>query len=185
MTTIAERENLMANRDPKYTGFTPRPVEKLTRRKKPRSALDIECKHFLRTAASEFTHGHPILEYKLWMEAGKHENPYPTKPDDNYNSNVWRNFRQHYGFSTTAEQRKIADVIAAMYPLNIPKSSTVGGHTYEKYIRESKMFENQKMQILAQERTRNDVMEFKRLRCRTDARNPPLDKAGEIFVHFQ
>jgi hypothetical protein len=68
---------------------------------------------------------HPTVEYQLWVEAGKHKPPFPTKPDANYNSNVWRNFRRNFGFQTTAEGRKIKDVIATMYPLNIPAPSKV------------------------------------------------------------
>ncbi|KAJ8311147.1 hypothetical protein KUTeg_011300, partial [Tegillarca granosa] len=187
MPTIEERELLMKNVDPKYTGFTPRPVEKLTRRKKPRTMLNIECNHFLRTDTDGFVHGNPTLEYKLWKEAGKHDPPYPNVPDQNYNSNIWRNFRRHYGFSTKAEGRKISDVIASMYPLNIPKPSQIGEHTFEKYVRETKLFNNEKYKILAMERTKTDIQEFKRLRSKSDARNPPLDEDGNILPpeHFK
>ena len=176
--TIDERENLMKNRDPKYTGFSPRPIQKLATRKKPKSILDIECNHFMRTTTEEFTHGHEPLTYKMWLEAGKHTPPYPNRPDPSFNSNVWRNFRKQYGFNTTADGRKISDVIATMYPLNIPAPSKVGEHTFEKYIRETKLFVNPKIASLAMDRTKADIQEFKRLRCRSDARNPPLDETG-------
>ncbi|XP_060072482.1 testis-expressed protein 52-like [Ylistrum balloti] len=180
MPTVEEREFLKVPSGVKHSGFTPRPIQKLAERKKPRTMLNIECNHFLRTKTDAFTHGHPMLGYKLWLEAGKHEAPYPSRPDDNYNSNVWRNFRRQYGFSATADGRKISDVIASMYPLNIPPPSQVGDHTFDKFIRESSLFNNDKMKALAMERTKNDVVEFKRLRVKSDARNPPLDESGQI-----
>jgi hypothetical protein len=181
MPTLEERENLMNGTFPKYTGFTPRPNEKLAVKRKPKSMLDIECNHFLRTSNEHFVHGHPNLGYKLWLEAGKHDSPYPPHPDPNFNSNIWRNFRKEYGFQTTAEGRRIGDIIATMYPLNIPAPSKVGSHTFDKYLRETKIFRNEKFQALAINRTKADVQDFKRLRIKSDARNPPLDEIGNLF----
>lgn len=181
MPTIEERETLMREKNPKYTGFTPRPTEKLASRRKPKSMLDIECSHYLRTDNEQFVHGHPHMGYKLWLEAGKHAPPFPLNSDSNFNSNVWRNFRKEYGFHNTAEGRKIGDIIATMYPLNIPAPSRVGAHTFDKYLRESKVFRNEKFEALAINRTRADVKDFKRLRVKSDARNPPLDELGNIL----
>lgn len=181
MPTLEERENLMKGTCPKYTGFTPRPNEKLAVKHKPKSMLDIECNHFLRTSNEHFVHGHPNLGYKLWLEAGKYDSPFPPHPDPNFNSNIWRNFRKEYGFQTTAEGRRIGDIIATMYPLNIPAPSKVGSHTFDKYLRETKIFRNEKFQALAINRTKADVQDFKRLRIKSDARNPPLDEIGNIL----
>lgn len=181
MPTIEERENLMKDNRVPLSGFSPRPIQRLANRKQPRSVLNIECNHFLRTETKDFTHGHAPMTYKLWMEAGKHDPPYPNTPDPNFNSNVWRNFRKQYGFNTTAEGRKISEVLATMYPLNIPAPSKVGDHTFEKYIRETKLFNDEKIAFLAMNRTKADVQEFKRLRCRSEARNPPIDESGNIL----
>lgn len=182
MPTIEERENLMKNDNPKYTGFTPRRTEKLAVLKKPRTMLDIECNHYLRTQNEQFVHGHPNLGYKLWLEAGKHDPPFPAKGDQNFNSNVWRNFRKEYGFNNTAEGRRIGDIIATMYPLNIPAPSRVGDHTFDKYLRESKIFRNAKFESLAINRTKQDAKDFKKLRAKSDARNPPLDELGNYNI---
>ncbi|XP_046337545.2 testis-expressed protein 52-like [Haliotis rufescens] len=181
MPTLQERERLMNTLSPHYSGFTPRPVEQLSRQRKPQSSLDIECHHFLRTKSKHFTHGNPTLEYRLWLEAGKHQPPFPERPDSSYNSNVWRNFRRHYGFDTTAEGRKMSDVIAAMYPLNIPAPSKVGDNTFHKYIMESRIFEDDKYKMMAIQRTKADVKEFKKLKIKTESRNPPLDEDGNIL----
>ncbi|KAL3841624.1 hypothetical protein ACJMK2_019738 [Sinanodonta woodiana] len=181
MPTIEERENLMKPISVSQTGFHPRSVQQLAVKRKPTTTLDIECNHFLRTKTDDFAHGHRTLEYQLWLEAGKHEAPFPQRPDESYNSNVWRNFRKQYGFYTTAEGRKISEAIASMYPLNIPAPSKVGDHTFEKYIRETKLFGSNKFKAMALERTKADVQEFKRLRIKSMARNPPIDESGQIL----
>lgn len=181
MPTIEERENLMTPVDAKHLGFHPRPVQNLVVRRAPKTMLNIECNHFLRTNTEEFTHGHPTMEYKLWLEAGKHDAPFPQRPDENFNSNVWRNFRRQYGFNATADGRKISDVIASMYPLNIPAPSKVGEQSFEKYIRESKLFKSEKFKSMAMSKTKTDVEEFKRLRVKSNARNPPIDEMGNIL----
>ncbi|KAL8603790.1 hypothetical protein ACOMHN_058525 [Nucella lapillus] len=181
MPTLEEREKLLRGPRPHMSGFTPRPVEQLARRRRPHETLDIECRHFLRGSSESCTHQHPTVEYQLWLEAGKHSPPFPARPDPNYNSNVWRNFRRHYGFKTSAEGRKIPDVIAAMYPLNIPSASKVGDHTFEKYICETRLFEDEKYKAMALEQTRADMDEFRRLKFKTDSRNPPIDQSGNIL----
>ena len=180
MPTLEEREKLMNDASPHLSGFTPRPVEQLANRRRPQNMLDLECRHFLRSSSDTFTHRHPTVQYKLWLEAGKHKPPFPARPDTNYNSNVWRNFRRHYGFETTVpvDGRKMTDVIAAMYPLNIPTASKVGSQTFEKYIRETSLFKDEKKKALAIQQTRADMEEFQRLKHKTEARNPPLDQSG-------
>ena len=95
--TVAQRENLVPEYVPDLTGFTPRRMQQLATRRPPRSIVNIECNHFLRSSAEESIHGLPPLGYQLWLEAGKHSPPVPERPDSNYNSNVWRNFREEYG----------------------------------------------------------------------------------------
>ncbi|XP_053385142.1 testis-expressed protein 52-like [Mercenaria mercenaria] len=181
MPTLEERENLMKPKEVRHPGFHPKPIQRLAVRKPPRTMLNIECNHYLRSSTEEFAHGHPTMEYKLWLEAGKHGAPFPQRPDDNFNSNVWRNFRRQYGFHTNAEGSKMSDVIAAMYPLNIPAPSKVGEQTFEKYIRETKLFQSDKFKTLAMSRTKSDVEEFRKLRIKSLGRNPPIDEDGKIL----
>lgn len=168
----------MKPHDIRQPGFHPRPIQRLALRRAPKTMLNIECNHYLRSSMEEFAHGHPTIEYKLWMEAGKHGAPFPQRPDENFNSNVWRNFRREYGFHTISEGGKMSDVIAAMYPLNIPAPSKVGEQTFEKYIRETKLFQSDKFKSLAVSRTRADVEEFRKLRIKSQGRNPPIDEQG-------
>lgn len=180
MPTLEERENLIKPKEIRQPGFHPRSMQKLATRKAPRTMLNIECNHFLRSNTETFAHGHPIIEHKLWLEAGKHDAPFPQRPDESFNSNVWRNFRRQYGFHNNADGGKMSDVIAAMYPLNIPAPSKVGDHTFEKYIRETKLFSNEKFKSMAMSRTKADVEEFRRLRIKSQSRNPPIDEEGKV-----
>ena len=75
----------------------------------------------------------------------------------------------------------MTDVIAAMYPLNIPPASKVGAQTFEKYIQETSLFKDEKNKALAIKQTRSDMEEFRRLKYKTEARNPPLDQSGKYF----
>ncbi|XP_064634801.1 testis-expressed protein 52-like [Lineus longissimus] len=179
--TLYERETLMRDVRPKYTGFTPRPVERLATRRRPHTMLDIECRHVLRSEQTQSAHLYKPMEYMLWLEAAKHTAPTPERPDPDYNSNVWRNFRKSYGFSKSADDRTVTEMIATMYPLNIPKPSIVGDHTFDKYVNESKLFDDDKKKKLAIQRSKTDIEEFRRLRLRTEARNPPMDEDGNIL----
>ncbi|KAL8561693.1 hypothetical protein ACOMHN_054990 [Nucella lapillus] len=181
LPTLEERENLMEDSSPHRSGFTPRPMQQLAVQKRPREMLDIECQHFLRSSSDTYTHQHPSVPFQLWLEAGKYEAPFPERPDPSYNSNIWRNFRRHYGFSAAADDRKIPEVIAAMYPLNIPSASKIGNNSFERYVCDTSLFTNQKKQNWAVKQARTDSEEFKRLKHKTEARNPPLDQTGNIL----
>ncbi len=180
--TITDREDLILQNDPKKTGFTPRPIEKYTRKRRPRNLLDVECNHLLRSTTEEFATGYPSLTYRMWLEAGKHQPPIPDKPDPNYNSNVWRNFRENYGFYTTTEGQKISEMIATMYPLNIPAPSKVGDYNYKKFLTETPLIQNPKAKRLAIERVTKDLEDFRKMRLRSEMKNPPLDQYGKIFI---
>jgi len=166
---------------PHRSGFTPRPIERLTIRSRPHTITDIECCHFLRTPSREFTNQHPTVEQRLWTEAGKYEAPFPARPDTSYNSNIWRNFRKQFGLNFSAEGRKVTDIIAAMYPLNIPAPSNVGDNSFEKYIKETKLFQDEKRKNLAIRRTKTEVNEFKQLKYKSDGRHPPINDKGNIL----
>lgn len=162
------------------SGFTPRPIQKLATKRKPKSMLNIECNHFLRTSRDDSTHGHPPMTFRMWRECGKHTPPFPERPDEQYNSNVWRNFRKEYGFYVNTDGQEINEMIASMYPLNVPPPSKVGGYTYSKFLTETPLIKEDKLRKLAIDRTHNDILDFKRLRLRSDMRAPPVDEDGHI-----
>ena len=178
MSSFREREFLLQDKPIKKSGFTPRPVEKLATRKLPKSMVNIECNHIIRTSREESTHGHPPLAFQLWTEAGKHDPPFPERPDPQYNSNVWRNFRQHYGFHTTTEGQKIGEMIASMYPLNIPSPSQQGKYTYARFLADTSVIKDSKQKNVIINQTKKDLAEMRKHRIKSDVRNPPIDQSG-------
>ncbi|CAH1787017.1 unnamed protein product [Owenia fusiformis] len=182
MPTIKERETLMKEDDPNLSGFHTRPAQKLVKKHLPKTMVNIECSHLLRNDREETTHGNSALEYRLWLEAGKHKPPFPNRPDPQYNSNVWRNFRKHYGFKTNTDGQNISEMIGSMYPINIPAPSKVGKYTFGKFLTETpSLIADERSRKLAIKRTNCDVTEFKRLRLRSESRNPPMDQTGNIL----
>ena len=176
--SIKEREFLLQDVTCKKSGFTPRPMQKLATKKLPRSMVNIECNHMLRTTREESTHGHPPLALQLWIEAGKHSLPFPERPDSQYNSNVWRNFRQQYGFHTTTEGQEIGEMIASMYPLNIPSPSKQGKYNYPRFLADTSVVKDSKMKNVLINQTTKDLAEMRRNKIRSEARNPPIDQSG-------
>ena len=177
--SLSERENLIPDASVKRTGFTVRPIEKLAVTKPSRTMTNIECNHFLRTPTRQCSAGQKTLEFALWQEAGKHDPAFPQRPDRQYNSNVWRNFRKSYGFHTSAEGQKMSEMIASMYPLNIPAASRIGDYTYAKFLKETPLIRDERRRQIAINRTARDLQEFRRLRLRADLRDPPIDESGK------
>lgn len=178
MCSIKEREFLLPDVSHRKSGFTPRPVEKLATKRLPKSTINIECNHILRTSREESTHGHPPVAFQLWQEAGKHSPPFPERPDPQYNSNVWRNFRQQYGFHTTTDGQQIGEMIASMYPLNVPSPSKQGKYTYARFLTDTSVVKDSKQKNLIISQTMKDLAEMKRNKIKSDARNPPIDRSG-------
>ena len=178
MSSIKEREFLLSDGTTRKSGFTPRPVQKLATKKLPRSMVNIECNHILRTKREESTHGHPPVALQLWVEAGKHSPPFPERPDPQYNSNVWRNFRQQYGFHTTTDGQKMGEMIASMYPLNVPSPSKQGKYTYARFLADTSLIKDSKQKNVIIKQTVQDLAEMNKNKVRSEARNPPIDQAG-------
>ncbi|KAL5007902.1 hypothetical protein ScPMuIL_016708 [Solemya velum] len=181
MVTLEERENLFKPDRVNYSAFMPRSAQRLAILKQPRTMLNIECNHFLRTRSANAAHGHATLEHRLWLEAGKYSAPFPQRPDSNYNSNIWRNFRRQYALKMSADDGNISDVIAAMYPLNVPCPSKVGEHSLRRYIQDTSLFKSEKHKSIALHRARTDAHELNRMKALSEARNPPMDTDGNIL----
>lgn len=178
--TIQDREFLIPETYPRQSGFTPRRIEKLTRQQLPRSTLNIECSHLLRTSREESTHGLPSLEYQLWQEAGKHEPPFPKQSDNNYNSNVWRNFRTNFGFDLGTKGRTTSEAVAAAYPINVPKPSKVGNYTFSRFVKETPgLIKDNKLREIAINRASMDKKAMELLQIKSSCRYPPIDQDGE------
>lgn len=186
MASIYEREYLLKENRSQLSGFTEKPINRLAIAKAPKTILNIEANHIARTSISQHPHGIvPLLEYQLWLEAGKvHENYRSEKNDPtiNFNSNVWRNFRTSCGFDTT-RKGNVSESISLLYPINIPPPSKVGRYTLAEYFKQNKrgFFRSDKTYELALDKVKREDALMKFLRLKSDARNPPVDLNGNIL----
>ena len=124
-------------------------------------------------------------QQRLWLDMTE-EGFDLTQVDDNYNSNMWKNFRFVRARSSTAAQGKVRDttqaLVADAYPLALPRPSSIGGNTYHKYLQESKLGERKRYRIEAtlQKGGRRE-QEKTHLKLRSDCRAPPTDWEGNIL----
>ena len=77
------------------------------------------------------------------------------------------------------EGKTMSELVASMYPLNIPAPSSMGKYTYANLLRETDFVRDQVLKRKIVKTTTSDVRDFKWLRLKSDARNPPMDTKGE------
>ena len=177
--TLQERDNLIAEMQPKKSGFTPRRVERLALQSAPKTMVKIDCNHFLRTSREDSAHGYRSQEYQLWLEAGKHTPPYPHMPDENYNANVWRNFKGNFSIHLSSKGRTVGEATAAAYPITIPKPSKVGDYSFGRFIKETpSLIKDDKLRSITINRTEVDNNMMEQLKIRSYSRYPPIDREG-------
>lgn len=186
MSNVYEREFLLKEAELKSPGFSERQTNRFATAKAPKTILNIEANHISRTSIRN--HPHPIvplLEYQLWLEAGKMKQNYRSEKNDpsvDFNSNIWRNFRSSCGFDTS-KKGNVSESISLLYPVNIPPASKVGDYTLSSYFKQNKRkyFKKDKTFELALAKVERDDALGKFLRLKSDVRNPPIDVNGNIL----
>ena len=189
MSNIYEREFLLKEAEFKAPGFSERQTNRFATAKAPKTILNIEANHIARTSIRN--HPHPIvplLEYQLWLEAGKMKQNYRPEKNDpsvDFNSNIWRNFRSSCGFDTT-KKGNVSESISLLYPINIPPASKVGDYTLSSYFKQNKRkyFKKDKTFELAIAKVERDDALGKFLRLKSDVRNPPIDVNGNVNLNL-
>ncbi len=189
MTRIAggvyEREFLAKDVEVPLKGFSERPINRLVSSKPIPNILNIEANHLTRNLKRDERDIVPLLDYQMWLEAGKLDKAnfkaLAADPAVSFDSNIWRNFRNLAG---VMGQRKstVSEAISEMYPINIPAPSQVGSHTLAKYYEENKkyLFKAQKNFSQAVAKAEKDATIMKFLRLKSEMRNPPMDWDGNI-----
>lgn len=178
--TLEERNNLIADTEPKKLGFTPRRIERLAHRLPPKTMMSIDCNHFLRTSREDSAHGYRSKEYQLWLEAGKHTPPYPNLPDENYTANVWRNFKGNFSVRLSNKGRSVGESVAAAYPITIPKPSKIGDYTFSRFIKETPaLIKDNRLRAITVNRTTVDDNMMQQLKLKSHGRYPPMDQDGK------
>lgn len=200
MATIKEREYLAMTSERLTSGFTPRQSASLRDKYPDMDKLKTDARTLVRSAghlpAGVSRAGRHPTAYLMWLEAGKHDDPYPSHQDPHYNSNVWRNFRRFYALpDVNSDDRTTSELVANMYPINVPAPSKLADNSYAKYLAETSIIADQRLRHLAIERTMRDVIDFKRMHLASDMRRPPLDADGRsrdlsftnfslLFIHL-
>ncbi|XP_002740637.1 testis-expressed protein 52-like [Saccoglossus kowalevskii] len=175
-----ERENLYQDKDVKFTAFSPRPIQKLTQKRMPKTLASIKMHHKLRTSIPDSTHLDASEPYQAWIEAGQRGPPFPPRWDADYDSNTWRNFRLTKDIKLDPSGKNITELIASMYPINVPPHSELGENNYAKFLREVPMIRDKKKCTIAISKSELNLEEFQKLRIRSEVRVPPLDDQGKI-----
>ena len=186
MNPINERECINYPTTDRLSGFTDRYINRLTTHKPTPTMLTIESNHLKRELNRDPKNITPLLEYQLWLEAGKLDKMnFKSLEGDNkitYNSNLWRNFRNSAGLLSN-RKGTVSESISTLYPINIPSPSQIGPYTLAKYYQENKnsLFKSDKTYNVAVAKVENEATLMKYLRLKSEMRNPPLDWNGNIL----
>ncbi|XP_033099198.1 testis-expressed protein 52-like [Anneissia japonica] len=181
--TIEERDRLQSDRTYKQSAFCPRPLGKLTTKRLPRTLSNIHVNHKVRSYVDESTNVNPTNAFRLWIESGRREPPFPRRWDPAFDSNVWRNFRTNTKeiVKLDTSGKTVPSLIADMYPMKIPPHSSMGSNTLGKFLSEVPIIENDRLRTMAVARSEKDMKEFKKLKLRSEMRVPPMDEYGYIL----
>lgn len=187
METLSEREYLQRSTDVPLTGFKEKSINRLINSKQTPSILNIETNHIKRDFKRDIKDIVPLIEYQLWLEAGKLDkaNLKSSTADANvnYNSNLWRNYCCSIGLISTRNNSSVSEAISTLYPINIPPPSRIGPNTLSKYYQENRkhLFKTDKEYVVKKEKVEKEDARMKMLRLKSEMRNPPLDWNGNIL----
>lgn len=183
------RRDFLDKREPSMysrPGFNSRAINRLALEKQSPDSLTIEINHLKRDIPRASRHIVPLLEYQLWLEAGKLDkmNLKIEQPDPEvtFSSNMWRNFRATSGL-TEEKKNSVTASVSSLYPITIPCPSQVGSNTLSNFFDQNRynMFKTDKTFNLAVARVENEATFMKFLRLKSELRNPPLDYDGSIL----
>lgn len=173
----------------------------------PSSEVILDTRSFVRQAPS-LLRDKPCstAQQRLWMDVTDLDTTNIDKIDDEYNSNMWKNFKfvrskasagnleRKSGISSSKRKvilpvhnkpnvdkdPHVRNMIADTYPLRLPKPSNIGQNTYGKFLNEAKLREQKRQRIgLQLEKTQN--FQERVLKIRSECRAPPINVEGEII----
>ena len=149
------------------------------------TVTSLELHSFVRQAPCEERDKPPnTAQHRLWLDITRLDTTTLNNIDDKYNSNMWKNFKfvRSKHSANEGEQTQLrtsAEMIAELYPLQAPKSSSVGENTYHKFLQEVK-FPERKQNTAAWQKLGKQELQSRRLKIRSECRAPPLDWEGRI-----
>lgn len=174
--------------------------------KNPASEVILDSRSFVRQAPISLRDKScSSTQQRLWIDVTDLDTTNIESIDDEYNSNMWKNFKfvrskasagslERKSGTSTSRERIILPVhkkpnvnkdphvrrmIADTYPLKIPKPSSIGQNTYDKFLNEAKLREEKK-QIIGLQLSKNQGFQNRVLKIRSECRAPPINLEGEI-----
>lgn len=168
-------------------GFNQHAINRLAIERPSANSLTIETNRIKRDMKKTTKNIVPLLEYQLWLEAGKLDKINfkvdLANPGVTFNSNLWRNFRNSSGLINSDNKDNVSEAVSNLYPINIPSASQVGTHTLSNFFDQNRynMFKDDRTFNLTVARVENEATFMKFLRLKSELRNPPLDYDGSII----
>lgn len=155
------------------------------RRESP-SELTYDLKSFVRQAPYNERDKPPsTAQQRLWLDITHLDTSQLQQIDNNYNSNMWKNFKfvrpkHSANFGTRNSLPSTEGMIADMYPLSVPKPSRIGKNTYHKFLHEIKLPEP-KQKIIGWQQQGRQELQSRSLKVQSECRAPPTDWEGNIL----
>ena len=155
-------------------------------RKEPPSEVAFDLNSFVRQAPHD-ERDKPLntAQHRLWLDMTHLDTAKLQQIDDKYNSNMWKNFKfvrpkdsANYGERNSPEASK--GMIAEIYPLTVPKPSSIGKNTYHKFLQETKLPET-KQKIIRWQKQGRQQLQSRALKVKSECRAPPTDWEGNIL----
>ncbi|XP_037371244.1 testis-expressed protein 52 [Talpa occidentalis] len=165
--TWAQREFLLPNESWELPGFTTQRYHHLALKPPPRTKTKSKVHQQVLSPckdASQHTWG-----FHTWLDVGRMPPTFPTRPDEPYDSNVWR-----WLTDPNAHRRLPAEP-------PVPPPSLLGPNSFLAFIHSTPIFldVNRKKQVIC--KTMKELREVEKLKLRSEARAPPLDINGNIL----
>ncbi|XP_031572517.1 uncharacterized protein LOC116306581 [Actinia tenebrosa] len=174
--------------------------------KKPASEVCLDTRSFVRQAPLKLRDKPcSTVQQRLWMDITNLDTTNLEKTDEEYDSNMWKNLkfvRSNVSAGSLArttsrasskkaelpravepkveEDKRIRGMVADIYPLRIPKASTIGDNTYNKFLNEAKL-RDKKRNTIERQFGRTQEFQGKVLRIKSECRAPPINVEGEII----
>ena len=124
-------------------------------------------------------------QHRLWLDMSHLDTSTMQQIDEKYNSNMWKNFKfvrprhsANYGKQSSPEASR--GLIAEIYPLTLPKPSSIGENTYHKFLQETKLPKN-KHKIVGWQKQGKEHFQSRILKVKSQCRAPPIDWEGNIL----
>lgn len=169
--------------------FSPRSKTtfRLPLRKESPSELTFDLNSFVRQAPHDERDKPPnTAQQRLWLDITHLDTSQFEQIDDNYNSNMWKNFkfvRPKHSADRDGGRKSLQSpvgMIADIYPVSVPKPSRIGENTYQKFLQEVKLPQT-KQKIVGWQGQGRQKLQSRTLKVQSECRAPPIDWEGNIL----